>query len=1100
MNFQRTVAVTLVLLFFFSILPRKVFGSGIIDTKSFSETQVASSSIPAGIDLDVTYISREPRYDWTTTKDWPAPGEVVTFTAHIINKGTIASGTFDFQWRIDNQIVSTGTAASILPEGEVTQTYNWVWQSGRHYVSFQIDPQNLISETAETNNIIKDVTDALIIGFWVEESVYDEFNNIQNGAGTYSWEDWAQRIIQKMNWMFEQSVYPLAPQGVLTRVRLDNITIAPDGTLFNEGPGHAPYETIYDGRWGFSYEEYHNCSTICYDVPWWVIHELGHYLLGRVDIYALGVQGGDVDVLDENGNRIAGTPLLPYIAWDVVHYASRFYDVMRVPSPYSLFSDYHAYSLNRDWPQGQRTHRGWNYIYEIPSETKIRVLDNNDQPMANVEVSVYQALPGDGSSGVYSQNIDNTPDIVGITGPQGLFSLGSKPFGDFESYGITAGIVLVKLKNLTTGQYRYVWIEVTDLNLAYWRGQTSLYVHNVHFPDGPKRLRLSENNLDFRTTQGSNAPPKSIRVETLGDGVQYWSVEGSNTSWLRTIPSPDLGISYSTYPPGPLTFVIDSANLPVGIYTTTLVVDGGVDTLDSPQTVTVTLTVAEPPTTTPTPISTHTSTPTATATPTQTPTSTSTATPTATATLTATSTSTPTPSQTATSTPTPTPTPTACPNCNLADSAWPLFRHDLQRTGRGEFQGPGVPEVMWQVFRGTSGSSSAFSEDGAIYLGLGNELLAVNPSGSILWSFPAQGRVNSPLVAEDGTIYVTSADGNLYAVSPGGTQKWRFSTGGWMTASPAIGLDGNVIVGSSDGKLYAIRPDGTLRWSYNIGSWVQSSPAIGASGNVYVGSSTSHIYAFSPDGNLLWSYQTGSYIDAAPAIAPDGTLYIGSVDKNLYAIGADGELLWKYPTGGAIYASAGLGKDGSIYIGSEDGKLYALSPDGSLEWSYPTGGVIISSPAIGGDGTIYVGSHDASLYAIHPDGSLQWQLELDGWLDHGPVIARDRTIYVANHGKLFAIGEAMATETPTPTSTATPTSTHTATATPTFSPTVTPTKTYEYNVYLPLIMKASNGEDDSEFRQTSTNNQFPVFSQGPTLLGLIMVGTIYLRKRAQLYK
>jgi hypothetical protein len=598
MNFQRAITLAFVFSLSLSLFPGRVYGSASLkEEKTCAQPQVSSQSKPAGIDLDVTYISREPRYNWDATKKWPNLGEVVTFTAHVKNKGTIASGPFAFQWKVDNHIVSAATAQSILPEGEITQAYNWIWSTGRHYVSFQVDPQNLISETAETNNIITDITDALTLGFGVEQSVYNEFNNIRNGAGTYSWEDWAQRIVQKMNWMFEQSVYPLAPQGVLTRVRLDNIMIVPDGTLFNQGPWHSPYDTIYDGRWGFSYEEYHNCQccsqTVCYDVPWWVIHELGHYLLGRVDIYALDVVGGDVNVLDEGGNRIAGTSLLPYIAWDGVHDASRIYDVMHVPDPYSIFSDYHTYSLNRDWPQGQRTHQGWNYIYQIPSETKIRVLDNNDQPMANVEVSVYQTLPGDGSSGPYSQNIDNTPDIVGIADSQGLFSLGDQPFGQFENYGITAGIDLVKLKNLITNKYRYIWLEVTDLNLAYWAGQTGIYVHDVHFPDGPNRLRLSENSLTFSAIQGTNPFPKNVNVEMLGEGIQYWSVEASNASWLRTIPSPDIATSYRAYPPGPLTFVIDSSSLPIGTYTTTLTINGGAGTLDSPQAISVILIVAE---------------------------------------------------------------------------------------------------------------------------------------------------------------------------------------------------------------------------------------------------------------------------------------------------------------------------------------------------------------------------------------------------------------------------------------------------------------------------------------------------------------------------
>ncbi len=552
----------------------------------------AAFAVP-GIDLDVTYISREPRYSWDAAKKWPDPGETVTFTAHIVNKGTLDSGSFAFEWQIDSHVVLTGTAASISPQGQATQQLSWTWQTGRHTVKFRADPQNLIAETAEVNNAIEDATDALIIGFWVEQSVYDQFNARQNGAGTYSWEDWAQRIIEKMNWMFEQSRYPNAPQGVRTRVRLDAITLVPDGTLFDLY-AHAPSDYNYDGRWGFSVEEYIGCPDYWYDVGWWVIHELGHYMLGRVDLYALNVEAGDVNVLDEEGHRIAGTSRLPNIYYDVVHYTSRLYDIMHVADPYALYSDYHTYSLNRDWPQSQRmpyVYYGWDYIHEIPAETKLRVLDNDDLPMAGVEVSVYQTLPGDGSSGPYSQIIDNTPDITGTTDSQGLFSLGNKPFGNIATHGITIGVALVKLKNPASGQYRYTWLDVIDLNIAYWRGETILTVHDLRFPDGPQRLRLGKNTVAFAALRGTDPIPQATGVEVLGEGVQYWSISESEVPWLRTIPSPHNATSYRSYPPGPLTFIVKSADLPAGTYTTTLTVDAGVGILDSPQTITVTLDV-----------------------------------------------------------------------------------------------------------------------------------------------------------------------------------------------------------------------------------------------------------------------------------------------------------------------------------------------------------------------------------------------------------------------------------------------------------------------------------------------------------------------------
>lgn len=119
---------------------------------------------PAGVDLDVTHISRTPRYHWDSVKKWPTLGEVITFTAHVINKGTQASGGFSYKWYIDGIEVHIGSSASLAPGDESTQTTTWSWQSGRHIVKFEVDPEGAITETAENNNAIEDATDALSVG------------------------------------------------------------------------------------------------------------------------------------------------------------------------------------------------------------------------------------------------------------------------------------------------------------------------------------------------------------------------------------------------------------------------------------------------------------------------------------------------------------------------------------------------------------------------------------------------------------------------------------------------------------------------------------------------------------------------------------------------------------------------------------------------------------------------------------------------------------------------------------------------------------------------------------------------------------------------
>ena len=63
---------------------------------------------------------------------------------------------------------------------------------------------------------------------------------------------------------------------------------------------------------------------------------------------------------------------------------------------------------------------------------------------------------------------------------------------------------------------------------------------------------------------------------------------------------------------------------------------------------------------------------------------------------------------------------------------------------------------------------------------------------------------SSPAVSADGTVYVGSYDGRLYAINPDSSGRWKFATGGAVYSSPAVGADGTIYVGSGDGNLYAV--------------------------------------------------------------------------------------------------------------------------------------------------------------------------------------------------------------------------------------------------------------------------------------------------------
>jgi outer membrane protein assembly factor BamB len=75
------------------------------------------------------------------------------------------------------------------------------------------------------------------------------------------------------------------------------------------------------------------------------------------------------------------------------------------------------------------------------------------------------------------------------------------------------------------------------------------------------------------------------------------------------------------------------------------------------------------------------------------------------------------------------------------------------------------------------------------------------------------------------------------------TQRWYVPTG-LVLSSPAVGADGTIFVGSTDGNLYAINnTTGAVKFKYSVGAAINSSPAIGSDGTVYFAADDGNLYA-----------------------------------------------------------------------------------------------------------------------------------------------------------------------------------------------------------------------------------------------------------------
>jgi outer membrane protein assembly factor BamB len=270
--------------------------------------------------------------------------------------------------------------------------------------------------------------------------------------------------------------------------------------------------------------------------------------------------------------------------------------------------------------------------------------------------------------------------------------------------------------------------------------------------------------------------------------------------------------------------------------------------------------------------------------------------------------------------------------------------------------------------------------------------------------------ISTLAVTHAGSLLVGSEDGTLYNIHPekGSFSKvviWTAVTGGPIYSSPVQSPDGTVYVGSNDGKLYAIGAAGITLWTYATAGAVESSPAIGPNGTVYVGSQDGRLYAIDSNGSLEWDFDTGAPVFSSPAVGPNGVIYVGSENGNVYALLANGSLLWSYHAGAAVYSSPAVAANGTVYVGSNDLDLYAFGSNGSLEWKFATGGSVFSSPAIDAQGTVFIGSGDNHLYAVYPNGSLQWSVKTEGKVQSSPTIGIHQTILFTAPGRgLYAIG------------------------------------------------------------------------------------------------
>ena len=168
------------------------------------------------------------------------------------------------------------------------------------------------------------------------------------------------------------------------------------------------------------------------------------------------------------------------------------------------------------------------------------------------------------------------------------------------------------------------------------------------------------------------------------------------------------------------------------------------------------------------------------------------------------------------------------------------------------------------------------------------------------------------------------ANNRLYALERDGGESWRFTTTGDIQSSPVVADDGTVFIGTTGARLHALRPDGGAKWEFttkgNFG-W-QQLPALGADGTIYAPTGT-FLTALAPDdGGVKWERNVGVPLRTSVVVDGDGTLYFGGSNR-MFAYDPKGDQLWMIDLGVNPFGFA-IGRDGTMFVACNGNTLIAL--------------------------------------------------------------------------------------------------------------------------------------------------------------------------------
>jgi outer membrane protein assembly factor BamB len=346
-----------------------------------------------------------------------------------------------------------------------------------------------------------------------------------------------------------------------------------------------------------------------------------------------------------------------------------------------------------------------------------------------------------------------------------------------------------------------------------------------------------------------------------------------------------------------------------------------------------------------------------------------------------------------------------------AAGSWPLFRGDPRLSGVAGEALPVPLEPRWTFQAGDGVESTAAIVDGTVYVGsLDGFLWALDlATGEPRWKYEAADEIKSSPSVHAGTVYFGDESGAFHAVEAAtGEVRWVFEAGAGVISSANFAGD-CVLFGSQDNFIYCVKPsDGSLRWKVETGSYVYATPALatvnGKTAALSAGCDGLLRAVSVADGSELSTIEMGAYVGASPAVG-GGRVFVGTFDNQFLALDlAREEVVWRYehPERQFPYYSSAAVTDEIVVVGGRDKMVHALDPATGREiWSVAAGDRVDGSPVISG-GRVFVGTLGGDLYALDlATGEKVWEFATGSGLMASPAVAEESLVIGTLDGLLY---------------------------------------------------------------------------------------------------